>query len=505
MIIYEYTEEESRELEEYYNNWLERAEKCRREQDKPGSGPIVELMREYDARTAEIDRRACKRQFMELGDDYERILDDARKQTPLITRLLYDEAIKCKEKGITDLDHYLVETESGCLLDIYEAIKEVELRLLEYHFAYFKGDRKATAALRAAIREAAEDCDFIYNYEKRRQDYRTESKAKKAGAITEGPKSLIIPTMTNYQYSMSLYQGGNAYLQPLSSMENLQFKEGKLYFSDVRAREVSEAELRDLRTKEGIEELDLKNLRYYYSILFDQFQRSEYKVLQDIIVVAVPLLAGRKNPTESDINAVIKNLQSYHNVMGVVKSPWNGKMVESFYQVLNFEYYDKTHNIVAFSSPYMNYVIQKMYNLSVKQENGKTKLVKSDKPLTLPLHSYLIDESIRKERNKVAVENVIIIVTLIEQAGNNEPHIKASTLIERNIQLAERLEATKNARLILNRTFKRTWELLRTKTFLTDVYEGIELPDPEDPAFLPTMKTLDKIVFKFPHKGKKKG
>ena len=153
----------------------------------------------------------------------------------------------------------------------------------------------------------------------------------------------------------------------------------------------------------------------------------------------------------------------------------------------------------------MNYVIRTIYNLSIrKDKNGKPKLKKSGEPLTLPTHSYLIDSSIVKERNKAAAENVIILVTLIEQAGDNIPRIKASTLIERNVQLAERLEETANPRALLNRVFTKTWELLRTKTRLTEVYKNIQLPDPKDPAFMPTMRTLDKVVFTFPHEGKKK-
>lgn len=340
----------------------------------------------------------------------------------------------------------------------------------------------------------------------RHNKYRTKAKAERAGAITEAPANLAIPTFNGYQYSMSLYKEGGAYLQPLTSMDGLQFKKGKLYFAGGRMKEVSEAELRDLRTKEGIEELDLTTLRFYYSLLFDQFQRSNYKVLQDFIIVSVPLLAGRNNPTSQDINAVIAKVQSYHNVMGVIKGKTpTGKPAESYYQVLNFEYYDKKRNIIAFSSPYMNYVIKTVYNLSIrKTKDGKPKLKRSGEPLTLPTHSYLIDSSIVKERNKAAAENVIILVTLIEQAGDNIPRIKASTLVERNVQLAERLEAAKNPRTLLKTTFTKTWELLRTKTRLTEFYKNIQLPEPGDPAFMPTMRTLDKVVFTFPHDGKKK-
>ena len=339
----------------------------------------------------------------------------------------------------------------------------------------------------------------------RHNKYRTKAKAEKAGAITEAPTSLAIPTLSSYQYSMSLYKEGGAYLQPLSSMDGLRFKGGKLYFDGARMKEVSEAELRDLRTKEGIEELDLTALRFYYSILFNQFQLSRYKVLQDIVPISASILTGRNDPNKMDINAAIAKVQSFHNVMGVVKGTRNGKPTESYYQVLNFEYYDEKKNIIAFSSPYMNYVIKTIYNLSIrKTKDGKPKLKKNGELLTLPNHSYMIDSSIVKERNKAAAENVVILVTLIEQAGDNIPRIKASTLIERNVQLAERLETAENPRALLKRVFTKTWELLRTKTRLTEFYKNIQLPDPKDPAFMPTMRTLDKVVFTFPHEGKKK-
>lgn len=333
---------------------------------------------------------------------------------------------------------------------------------------------------------------------------RTKAKAKELGAIVEAPENLIIPTINNYQYSMSLYQGGNSYLQLIRSADKLRFENGKLYFADERAREISEAELRDLRTKEGIESLDTVSLRYYYGFLLKCFQENNYQSLQDTISISVSELVGRADPNEHDIKAVLSKLQSYHNVMGVIKSSFNGRIIESYYQVLNFEYYDRVNNIIAFSSPYMNYVIKKIYDIASRNESGQPQITRKSQKLSIPTHSYLIKSSIVKERNKAAVENVVLIVALIEQAGNSEPHIKAKTLIERNVQLSERLAASKNPRALLKRVFEKTWELLSEQTHLKESYKDIQLPDPKDPAFLPTMSNLDGLVFKFPHKGKKK-
>ena len=350
--------------------------------------------------------------------------------------------------------------------------------------------------------------NVIHIYEKHAPKYRTRAKAKEQGAIIEAPTSLAIPTLSKYQYSMSLYQDGGAYLQPLSSTDGLKFKNGKMYFDGARMREVSEVELQNMKTKEGIDDIDLPILRTFYSIILTQFEASGYKVLQDVLTMSVPTLAEfiglQSNLNKKDIGRVIEKTQSYHNIVGVVHGTRNGKPVQSLYPVLNFEGYNDKTNTISFSSPYMNYVIKTVYNLSLrKSKDGKVKLKKNGEPLRLASHSYLIDSSIAKERNKAAVENVVILVTLIEQAGDNIPRIKASTLVERNVQLADRLETAKNPRALLDRTFKKTWELLKTKTRLQEAYKDIELPDPDDPRFMPTMKTLDKVVFTFPHKGKK--
>ena len=399
-----------------------------------------------------------------------------------------------------DLEKVLDEQEAAVVWKQLQAAKSMEAE---------KAPKSDIDSKYLAILDLLVVGDAVALYElkqpKAPRTYRTKAKAAKEGAITEAPKNLITPTLNGYQYSMSLYSdAGGAYLQNFKSMEGLTFKDGKLFFNRINQPEL-EAKLKDLRTKQDIENIDLTALRFYYSILFDQFQRSGYKLLQDYIIVSVPLLTGRNNPTQADIDAAITKLQSYHNVMGVIEGRTPaGAQAASYYQVLNFEYYDKDHNIVAFSSPYMNYVIDTIYKISKrKTKDGRPKLKKNGEPLLLPNHSYLIDSSIVKERNKGAVENVIILVALIERAGDNIPRIKASTLIERNVQLAKRLEEAKNPRTLLKTTFTKTWELLRTKTRLEETYKNIKLPDPADPAFMPTMKTLDKVVFTFPHDGKK--
>jgi len=317
---------------------------------------------------------------------------------------------------------------------------------------------------------------------------------------------MAVITSRDFQFATSLYQNGNAYLQQFKGIEDLRFKDGKLYFPG-NLQPLSEMELQNLKTKEGITEIDLPMIRVFYNAILSQYQ--EKRVLQDVVPIYVPRLAefmGMKpNLSKQEIQSkIIARVQSFHNVTGVLRGLRNGRPSESYYQVLNFEWYNENTNTIAISSPYLNLVIKILYDVSVKKDKaGKPKLKSNGEPYRLPTHSYLIDSEIIKERNKAAVENVVIIVTLIEQAGDNTANIKAKTILERNPQLQERLNASEHKAQFLKRVFSKTWELLRTRTRLMETYEDIQLPDPENPAFIPTAKSLDTLVFTFPHKGKK--
>ena len=501
------------ELSRFYDEWEAKGSAAWREARTRHLTLIDELNQARKQLYSECERR----QFSELNGDPDKIIGDARSQIALMIKNRYESAKERQAKGAVFSVYYLRVDGDKLYIDS-ETLIEDSASLLRLHYDFFKDNPEATKTIKNIVLEEIANSPyagskgrlfaFVNERSSGKAPYRTKEKARQTDAIIEAPKTLAIPTLSKYQYSMSLYQDGGAYLQPLRSTDGLKFKNGKMYFDGARMREVSEVELQDMKTKEGIDDIDLPILRTFYSIILTQFEASGYKVLQDVLTMSVPTLAEfiglQSNLNKKDIGRVIEKTQSYHNIVGVVHGTRNGKPVQSLYPVLNFEGYNDKTNTISFSSPYMNYVIKTVYNLSLrKSKDGKVKLKKNGEPLRLASHSYLIDSGIAKERNKAAVENVVILVTLIEQAGNNIPHIKASTLIERNVQLAERLEAAKNPRSLLKTTFIKTWELLKTKTRLQEAYKDIELPEPDDPAFVPTMKTLDKVVFTFPHKGKK--
>lgn len=367
---------------------------------------------------------------------------------------------------------------------------------------------KALAYIDACIEVKKQIYEEQVQGEPQRKKGLNRTRAKAGDIYKKIPQNLAVPTLPGYQHGLSLYQNGNAYLQPLTSTDGLKFQNGLMYFAGEQMRRVSEVELQNMKTKEGIENIDLALLRVFYSIILSAFEATSCKTLKPNITLFVPDLAEflglQRNLNKQDLTRVISKTQQFHNIVGVMHETRNGKPTQSLYQVLNFESYDDKKNTITFSSPYMNHVIETVYNIAIRRDKkGAPRLKSNGEPMRLASHSYLVKSEISKERNKTAVENVIIITTLIEQAGDNVPRIKANTIIERNPQLQQRLENSTNKRQFLKRTFEKTWELLRTKTRLQEVYRNIQLPDPKDPANIPTVATLESTVFSFPHDGKK--
>lgn len=443
------------------------------------------------------------------------IIDAIQHNEELIKRFPDDQQLKKDTDGLKKMleDGTYSPNPLFDLIFSGEALKKSLLGCFSMYLDFFKENDKerydrVLSFIDACIAMREEYAKRGKPDEKREEkEYRTRAKAQDSGAYSGIPSSLAIPTVSPYQYSMSLYQNGNAYLQPLTSTDGLKFRSGKMYFDSMQ--QVSEVELQNMKTKEGIENIDLTLLRVFYSIILSAFEASKCKDLKDVITLFVPDLAEylglQRNLNKKNIDGVIAKVQSFHNIVGILHSSRNGKPSQSIYPVLNFEGYDDKKNTIAFSSPYMNHVIRTVYNVTIRRgKDGKPRLKKNGDPLRLVSHSYLVHGSITKQKNKAAVENVNIIVTLIEQAGDNVPRIKASTIIERNPQLQNRLEADSSHKAqLLKRVFSKTWELLRAETDLQRVYKDIQLPDPKDPAFIPTVKNLDSLVFTFPHGGKK--
>lgn len=336
--------------------------------------------------------------------------------------------------------------------------------------------------------------------------YRTKAQA---GDVADIPSYLPVITNRKYQNSISLTEDKTAYLQPIHSAESLVFANGKLLFEGLP---MTAARLRRISTNNGIENIDLPLLRVFYGIILERFSQSICKgnYVEEVVTIYYPDFARRigksSNISRSDVEALIGSILRFHTILGVTEK---GKEI---LPVLLYIREDRQNNTISFSSPYMTRVIMDVYDASIKRDRmGLPVMKQNGLPLTAPAYTYLIRSSLAKERNHKAAEIVVIIVRLIEIAGNSTPHIRASTIVDRNCLLSECLNKTERAsdkNKVLKRSFAKAFELLITQTRLQEVYADIQLPDPNDAdfqiRFIPTMSTLSTIVYEFPHKGKKR-
>ena len=345
----------------------------------------------------------------------------------------------------------------------------------------------------------------LYKY-KNPKGYRTRTQA--GNIVKKLPTHIATPTLTNYENTVSLYQKGNAYLEKLISVDNLQFQRGKLYFKGT-LQQVSEAELQDIKTREGIENINLRFLRSYYSVILQEYEKclQDKKKIQKTYKFYLPDLAEHiglhRNINSVSRDSILEELRSFHNIIGVIHISRNGRPDKSYYPVLNFEGYDAAENTIYLSSPYLMYIVDIIYKASVITDRRNRSIkTNGSNVVTRARDTYMIRSEILKERNTAAVDNVFIIVAGLERSGGKQYHIAISTLIERNQPLKKRLETVKNPRQLLKSCFTKTWELLDTMTELKKYYKNIELPDPKDPAVIPTVRTIDSLVVEINHDGK---
>lgn len=338
------------------------------------------------------------------------------------------------------------------------------------------------------------------NGEKTGRKYRTK---KTAGQRAEVPAYLPVITNKTYRDAITFNCNGSAYLQLLSDGSELKYKNGSSYFKGLAA---NCEKIKGLFTNDGIKEVHIPLLMALYGIFLQKASSSSGKAqgLDEKIVFYYPEFAKKLGKTHTgvkDIEAFASAMEQLTKIVGIVH---NGQSSSDILPVLSGYEHDKDTNTIHIASPYITRIIKEIHNASIrKDKNGEPVKNKNGEFRTLPAYSYLVDISIEKERNRKAVEIVMIIVALIEQSGKHTPHIRARTVIERSSLLKGSMKgpSTQKKDTVLQRSFSKAWELLQTKTKLSTVYRDIKLPDPENPCYIPTCPNLD-MVFTFPHKGK---
>lgn len=356
-----------------------------------------------------------------------------------------------------------------------------------------KNETKPTAAYPNYPTESTKPDDTVG-----KAPYRTKSRA---GNTAEIPDRLPVITNPKYQNALTFNKNGTAHLQILSDTSELGFKDNTLTFRGLPA---TSTELSQLYTEKGMEKADLSLLRAVYGIILAEYSKACEKKLKKITIY-YPDLAKKtgKSPgiNTTDVKECVKKLKLFQNIFGIINNKTNSTDILPTICQVGF---DKEKHTVSFCSPYITKLIREIHKDSIRTDrNGLPIKKKNGLPQMSPAYSYLVDMNIVKEKNKKAVEIVLTVVTLIEQAGKNIPHIRAKTIIERTPLLSQSLQGQSggNKNNLLKRAFTKAWELLREKTYLTSVYKDIQLPDPNNISCIPTSSTLD-MVFQFPHSGK---
>ena len=416
------------------------------------------------------------------------------------SRLRYLECMKKKIDGMK-----LTREEELVIEDFKVITQGVSRNAAEKAMIQYEDSMKLYATALSETTDVKEDTVKAAKHPKK--EYRTK---KNAGACTDKlPTSLAIITNDQYKGGLGLSQTGGAYLYPLATTDGLSYDGKNLFFKGLPT---SEATLKEINKDKdiAIDYIDLPLLRMFYSIILSDFEANarQFGVVNETVTVYVPELAtlfGKgRNISKNDINTIIDKTSSFQTIYGILKDPQRPSGIGTAVPLLVWLGYDEPSNSIKFASPYMTELIKRIYNVSIRRDKkGVPKLKKNGEPLLEASHSYLVKSNIVKERNKRAAEIVMVVVTTIEQAGNHTPHLKARTIVERVPQLQNainKLSSQSDKNKLLKRAFTKAWELLRTQTNLQDKYPTIILPDPKNPRDIPTMTTLDKLVFDFPHK-----
>lgn len=339
------------------------------------------------------------------------------------------------------------------------------------------------------------------NAPKKEHIYRTKALCGDTAAI---PDRLPIITNPSYKNALTFNKNANAYLQALSDTSGLKYSNNTFCYKGLPA---TLEKLDSIFTNENTETFNIPLLWALYGIILNSFQLTGKLEYGKIITIYFPEFAYKigKSPNigKKDITEYTNSIRRFQTVVGIIN---NGTKSDDILPVIDYVEHDAATHTISFSSPYIVRIIQDIREASIRKDRkGQPKLKKNGEPMMFPSHSYIVDMSIVSEKNKKALEIVFVIVALIEQAGNNTPHIRADTIISRCPQLHKSLvrQSAGNKNNLLKRAFSKAWDLLRAKTALTTVYNNIRIPDAKDIAAIPTSSTLS-MPFNFPHNGKTK-
>ena len=356
--------------------------------------------------------------------------------------------------------------------------------------------------------------------ESKKKFYRTRGKIKET--ISSLPDHIILPTLPAWENGISFYESGNAFIAKINPVktDKLKYENGFFYYGDECIDDKQKMEA--LRTNVGLNDIDLPLARYFFSCGVERFEKTlkarealgvhidgdditeliredDRKAHTFYVPELIEKISGDRNPDKQYISVFLDRVRKLHNIFGIARGVDNPQYA-TYAPVVILKRYNAETNVIEVEMPYFNTLIRNIYKAAWRL-NGRGTLKKkaNGAPALKARYSFLLNAELTNRKNKNAVENVAIIVTLIEQAGDNVPHICAKTLVERNPALLEQVKKSKRPNLVLARVFKNTWEYLKEDTSLEKKYPGIKLPDPCDRGNYPTLQNWGNLIFKFPH------
>jgi hypothetical protein len=327
--------------------------------------------------------------------------------------------------------------------------------------------------------------------EQAKKTYRTQPPY---GTVMSIPDLQATITQKQRNYALTFHKEGELYLALINSKYwgKLQVENKKIYLDDEIHSEIYEDMFEDYTyrggenyTKIPYDKYDLNILRTFYTIILNEYDEVGYDESKHQtplpIKIYVPNLLfalGRKqNQSQAQIEALISSIKRYNDIIGVhVFGNDSNYTYFEYYKIIDSFCYDLNANIISFTSPYLEHVVTYLHACSVVEATNK----KAKTPT--PYHARLIRTSIASCRNKSAIENVNIIVTLFAQTGQKkEPHIKLFRMIERNPLLYTSFHACKssNKKRLCDDVFSETWSLLRKETDICTHYPDKVIYPPE--------------------------
>ena len=311
---------------------------------------------------------------------------------------------------------------------------------------------------------------------------------------------------------MDFTRGGRAYLLKLTTLDKVADNGEKGLFLPPEV-------LRSRMTYDDIEDIRLPILWAVYSIFLSVLQRDGmdesgmvYRdYVADTITLYLPDFARyiglNGNVSTDSVNAIISAMEAYQNVIGYIRMQEDGKEITRLYHALKV-CRDTDHNTISIQSPYLARLAWIVMDDAVKHKKDGSVSVKRDGSVNRrQVHNYLIKPSIVKQRDHAAAVNVYNIVSLIAQAGNpgkgqkeRQVHKRISEIVRQNSGLYHRIENTENRSnrtKILHRTFEKTYDLLRSETWVFESYRGLSIKE-----VIPTVKTMDAAILELSHMGK---